>query len=314
MAHVPRRATPRPHAWWAVVLLAVLPWTWFLVRDLWPPLDGIATALPAVAAVALVATAAIGLRIREPAAVVVGLSILAAAIVAMLGPRVPNSTAFPASPTRIAAANVSDRNRTPEQAARILATRDADLVIGVEMPPGFWERWEALDDHLYGESQGELGVRSSWPVERLGGQPVVPGARLMRLRIDRPGAPFILYAVHAANPLTTGDFEAQRRFSDQLVSSAEREPLPVVIAGDLNLSDRAEGYRTLTSVFLDATRSGAGAWPGDTYLNGWWHLALLRIDHLLAPQKWCAATSGRFVVPGSDHRGVAATVGPCPPR
>ncbi|MEP7059660.1 MAG: endonuclease/exonuclease/phosphatase family protein, partial [Actinomycetota bacterium] len=74
---------------------------------------------------------------------------------------------------------------------------------------------------------------------------------------------------------------------------------PVVIAGDLNLSDRTHGYRILLSDFRDAMR--AGAWAGDTFEQGIWRYALLRIDHLFVSRSWCAKDPSRFTVTGSTR-------------
>jgi hypothetical protein len=57
----------------------------------------------------------------------------------------------------------------------------------------------------------------------------------------------------------------------------------------------------------DAMRSG---WTGPTSVTQW-RLLLLRIDHLLVGPRWCGDASRRFELPGSDHDGVTATVGPC---
>ena len=56
----------------------------------------------------------------------------------------------------------------------------------------------------------------------------------------------------------------------------------VVVAGDLNLSDRAGGYRILTGVYRDAMR--AGVWATDTYRLHVWRALLLRIDHVFVTE------------------------------
>jgi endonuclease/exonuclease/phosphatase (EEP) superfamily protein YafD len=120
----------------------------------------------------------------------------------------------------------------------------------------------------------------------------------------------VLHVIHAPNPLYQTTFEEQERFAADLVRQADAEVLPAVVVGDLNLTDRAEGYRTLASSLRDAMR--AGSWPADTYRLSVWRLLLLRIDHLFVPTDWCAADPVTFDIPGSDHRGIEATIGPCP--
>ena len=85
--------------------------------------------------------------------------------------------------------------------------------------------------------------------------------------------------------------------------------MPVVVAGDLNTSDRARDYRVLiddaglTDAMLDN-------WAGPTQI-GHWATLLVRIDHLLVSPGWCGDDSSRYPIPASDHRGIISTVGPC---
>jgi endonuclease/exonuclease/phosphatase (EEP) superfamily protein YafD len=102
---------------------------------------------------------------------------------------------------------------------------------------------------------------------------------------------------------------AQRREREALLGSARRESAPVVLVGDFNSSDRGRGYRRVTTRFRDAMRS---RWAGPTYTALLWRPFLLRIDHVFVPRDWCSAKPEQFTVQGSDHRGVAVDVGPCP--
>jgi endonuclease/exonuclease/phosphatase (EEP) superfamily protein YafD len=111
------------------------------------------------------------------------------------------------------------------------------------------------------------------------------------------------------NPLHETTFAAQRQLLVDLLQAIGAETTPVIVAGDLNLSDRSEGYRWLDDRFDDAMRTGW--WAASTYRHGLWRALLLRIDHLFVPEDWCAVDAGTFRVPGSDHMAVEATVGPC---
>jgi endonuclease/exonuclease/phosphatase (EEP) superfamily protein YafD len=101
----------------------------------------------------------------------------------------------------------------------------------------------------------------------------------------------------------------QRREREALLASSRRETAPVVLVGDFNSSDRGRGYRRVTGRFRDAMRS---RWAGPTYTARLLRPFLLRIDHVFVPRDWCSAAPERFTVHGSDHRGVAVDVGPCP--
>ncbi len=82
-----------------------------------------------------------------------------------------------------------------------------------------------------------------------------------------------------------------------------------MVAGDFNTSDRSRPYRRITGRFRDAMRTG---WAGPTYVKTVWRPFLLRIDHIFVPRDWCSARPERFALHGSDHRGLAVDVGPCP--
>jgi endonuclease/exonuclease/phosphatase (EEP) superfamily protein YafD len=55
-----------------------------------------------------------------------------------------------------------------------------------------------------------------------------------------------------------------------------------------------------------------GSFAGSTFEDGLWATLFLRIDHVFVPQTWCGADPTRFEIPGSDHRGISVTIGPCP--
>ena len=94
----------------------------------------------------------------------------------------------------------------------------------------------------------------------------------------------------------------------RLADAIAAETDPVILAGDLNMTDRAAGYRMLGGPMHDAMRTGW--WAASTYRHGMWRDLSLRIDHLFVPADWCAVDAKTFGVPGSDHRGIESTVGP----
>ncbi len=138
----------------------------------------------------------------------------------------------------------------------------------------------------------------------------LPADRIARFAIDADGLRFVVYAVHLQNPLHQTTFPEQLQTIERLLAAIEAETDPVIMAGDLNLSDRSSGYRVITSSLHDAMRTGW--WAASTYRYGFWRQLSLRIDHLFVPVEWCAVDAETFELPGSDHLGVEATVGPCP--
>ena len=94
-----------------------------------------------------------------------------------------------------------------------------------------------------------------------------------------------------------------------MIQAARLERDPVVIAGDLNLSDRAHGYRLLCEGRRDAVR---GSFARSTFVGDglMWRLLKLRIDHIFIPADWSHGGGSSFKLIGSDHHGVRADIGP----
>jgi endonuclease/exonuclease/phosphatase (EEP) superfamily protein YafD len=300
-----RRALP-------VALAIALPWSWFWIRDLGGRVDAVAVGLPLVGVAAIVSTAVVAVLIRRALPLVAGTSLFLVCAVAVIGPRLPRTIPPPDPAIRLVMANVWDANRSPEAAPRSLLGHDADLVVAVELPEGFVDVMtaEASAAGLGVTARGGgLAVWSRFSLTELDDLELRV-ARVMRLDVAAPGAPFVLYVVHSDNPLRETSFAQQRRFTDELLAAADDERRPVVIAGDFNMSDRLVSYRTMDSSLVDAMRAGAAG--RTTYVGGWWSTLLLRIDHVFLSPGWCAADPATLTVAGSDHRGVTVAVGPCP--
>lgn len=167
----------------------------------------------------------------------------------------------------------------------------------------------ALADAPYSYVDGEIGVWSRWPVTHASKPGDLNGEHIARVEIHDPAGAFALYFGHADNPLFSSSFAQQRDLAEALAQAVVDDPMPAVIVADLNLSDRTQGYDTIAGSLRDAMR--AGRVGGDTYPWSIWRLLLLRIDHLFVPNAWCAIDPSTFDVPGSDHDGIEATVGPC---
>ena len=98
------------------------------------------------------------------------------------------------------------------------------------------------------------------------------------------------------------------RLSVTLREVAERSgDGPVIVAGDLNATTDMRPFRgLLRNGYRDAAeQSGGGIQP--TFPADWQLPPFIAIDHILTRR--CTATSLRTIkIPGSDHRGLAATV------
>lgn len=302
---------PRFPRWAPAALGALLPWTWFALRELGGRLEAVAVALPLLVLVVLLVLAIIGTTLREIRVLPAAVSLVAVGLVAVVGPRLPQTGPPPAAAVRLVSANVFAENPTPAVAVDTLLAADADVEVAVETSPEFRVLIEQLDTgHPYATVDDQLVVRSRYPIAAMPDPPGLPARRILRLTVEAPTGAFVLYAVHALNPLSESTFADQLEWVDGLRAAAAAEELPVVMAGDFNMSDRQLGYRRMTGDLRDAVT--AAGWGHSTYPDGIWAPLLLRIDHVFVPQDWCAARSRTVDVPGSDHDGLEVDVGPCP--
>jgi endonuclease/exonuclease/phosphatase family metal-dependent hydrolase len=302
---------PRFPRWAPAALGALLPWTWFALRELGGRLEAVAVALPLLVLVMLLVLAIIGGTLREIRVLPAAVSLVAVGIVAVVGPRLPHTRPPPAAAVRLVSANVFAENPTPAVAVDTLLAAEADVEVAVETSPEFRVLIEQLDTgHPYATVDDQLVVRSRYPIAAMPDPPGLPARRILRLTVEAPTGAFVLYAVHALNPLSESTFADQLEWVDGLRAAAAAEELPVVVAGDFNMSDRQLGYRRMTEDLRDAVT--AAGWGHSTYPDGIWTPLLLRIDHVFVPKDWCAARSRTVDVPGSDHDGLEVDIGPCP--
>ena len=301
-----------PRSTWApAVAGAALPLTWFVLRDLGGPVEAVAVALPLVVLVLALPLVLLAVLRHERRVLPAVLSLVILGVTTTLGPRLPRTGPPPASPLRLVSANTYAYNPVPAAAVRAILGADADVEIFIETSPELRLLLEEADpDHPYTSLDNQLVVRSRYPIVPMADPPGVPERRILRLTVETPGGPVVLYAVHALNPLSESSLADQLEWVDGLRTAAAQETDPVVLAGDFNMSDRQLGYRRLTSDLRDAVT--AAGWGHTTYPDGAWAPLMLRIDHVFVPRDWCAARSRTLHVPGSDHAGLAVDVGPCP--
>jgi len=299
----------------AVVALA--PWAWFGVRNLSSLFDLVATGIPVLA---LAVAVAIGVYavLRKRRLLVIGVvSWLAAGTVAVAGPWRPEPVPPPVRGFRIVSANVNSKNPTIDRAVADALAQDADLVLLIEAGKGRLSPPAEYPTVIRPTYSSQV-ILSRFPIRLLDKPQEWPNDfRAHRLEVDAPSGRVIVYLAHLKRPhLGPGrilkirsQLRAQRRERESLLASAREETVPVVIAGDFNTSDRSRGYRRIAGRFRDAMRS---RWAGPTYIGTLWKPFLLRIDHVFVPRDWCSGHAVRFTLHGSDHRGLAVDVGPCP--
>lgn len=301
------RARPPFRGLMVAAVLCILPWSWFLVRDRAPIMDLVAVALPPLGVGAALLILLVAVVWRSWLGALVALSVAAFTVVAVAGPRTPQATPAPQLPLRLAAANVYEANDRPGDAVDALLARDANVLAVLEGEPDITEPLDAAFKHAIDENH--MSIHSDYPMRELPSGASIRQQRVMRARIWGPAGTFILYLVHQMNPLYDAAFSEQTQDLQALLARASSENQPVVLAGDFNMSDRSRGYRELSDSLRDAMRADTPA--GSTYENGLWSTLFLRIDHIFTTP-WCAASGRRFPIPGSDHEGIEALLGPCP--
>jgi endonuclease/exonuclease/phosphatase (EEP) superfamily protein YafD len=311
------RAEPERRSGWparriagaiAVLAATLVPWSWFVVRDLSPEMDLIAVGLPAGALALAIVAFAIAVASSRPYASAVALSMLLFVIVAVVEPRTPERSDPPDRPFRLVAANVFQGNGTPREAVAAIVDADPQLVVVVEAPKAAFDGLvQRLPDHDR-EGNGEIAVFSAWPLGSGTAVADVSRSSAMRVEVLRRGAPFVVYAIHLSNPLHETTFARQAEVVRRLIVAAEREELPVVLAGDFNLGDRSRAYRMLHDRYRDAMRS---TWASSTYDQGPWIVLQLRIDHVFVGDDLCSSGAKVLPLPGSDHDALRVQLGAC---
>ena len=201
----------------------------------------------------------------------------------------------------------SARAQADVVAFRNLTPQEADRLSAAGLDATFPYRWLDSRAGAFG-----VGVWSRFPMHaarRIGGY----RNALVSAQIRVPGIsidPTVVVA-HIAGPWPQ-PIDGWRRDLDRLpvtlLEVAQRTGEgSVIVAGDLNSTTDMRPFRALLrNGYRDAAeQSGAGIVP--TFPASWRPPPFIAIDHILT--RSCTATSLRTIkIPGSDHRGLVATV------
>jgi endonuclease/exonuclease/phosphatase (EEP) superfamily protein YafD len=281
-------------------------------------MEVVAIFLPVLVLLAVVALVGLLAFTKQPLLLVSAASWTVFGIVAVLLPWVPHPTGHvaPGKGTTVVVANALADNPTKDLTVEDILRVDADVVV---VPESTRRLHDLLAPHYayahrFQFASASLGVYSRLPVKELPvDPPVYFSARYLRLEVDGP-TPFVLWALHLPRPWFTAKSDYQMRpggharVISKFLRAIDAETLPVVVAGDLNLTDRGRGYRKFTAHLDDAMRGIRGA---RSEIKRLYRPLLLNIDHILEPPSWCAEGARRFELRGSDHRGITVRVGPC---
>ena len=300
-----------------MIVLALIPWLWFALRDLGSWMEVVAIALPVIGIAAAIGAAALSVLGRSRSIQVLLVSTVAMSLTAIVAPRIPTSAAESSSDLTIVSANLTGNNPRADEAVDPLLGIDADIVVLLEANADVASRYSDIQQELpYVLSSpiviwSQVAVFSRYEVSQI----TVPGEldndRIVAMWVDAP-VPFTLVAGHLPRPWfveTPSDLTPSKRQSYEVELAKWLATLddPLVLAGDLNSTDRGIGYRTLIegADLVDAMRV---RWAATTSTK-WWPL-LLRIDHILV-RGLCPVSSSTLALEGSDHRAVVAQLADC---
>jgi endonuclease/exonuclease/phosphatase (EEP) superfamily protein YafD len=158
------------------------------------------------------------------------------------------------------------------------------------------------------------GILSKWPLN--GVETWVTSMVQMRATVAWPGGDVAFYNLHPPPPrwfLRPFDASDRTFALDEALHRASAESLPVIMAGDFNLTDQTSDYRAITGAgFQDSFREsgwGLGLTFADfRYLAAPLALAppFIRIDYVFADESFTPLSATVGAAAGSDHYAVRA--------
>lgn len=175
----------------------------------------------------------------------------------------PRATSTPADAPRftILTYNLNKENLSVEAVETIIRASGADVVALQELNPPMAEALTTrlVDLYLYSAMHPQAdysgqGVLSRYPLsgdmywqDNLGHQ---------RVQVDWTTTSIVIYNAHPSHPL--GGFwydgRIRRRAIADVLNRASRESLPVVLAGDFNMTDQSADYGRVTASLVDSYR------------------------------------------------------------
>lgn len=269
-------------------------------------------AIPVLMAIAVVAAIAGAHRLGFAGSLVAlgYLALVAPVVFARGGPDArPDAT-----PITVAAINILYSNREIDELAASIGALDADVVALSEVPEHLAARLvrtPVADRYPYrldrsGPLASGMLLWSRYPFESVD---EVPGTlwRSVDAQIATPDGSVRVIAVHPPSPVF--DQDAWTRELAQLPALAAGVDEPLVIMGDFNASWFHPPFRAaihaagLRDVLVDEGHGMAMTWPTDELVP-----PFVTLDHVLVDGALATVGGRAIAVPGSDHRGVVATV------
>lgn len=327
-------ARPQLYLW---ALVAIAPWSWFVIRDASGWADAIAIVLPLLIGIAFVLGAWWGVRRRTPLVLPTVVSLLFFGYASVIAPIMPDPTGAPRNGVRMMNANLESYWFSDNDFDWYLETHGTSLLVVSELQLSHRDdlraRFAHHVDDVIAEEQfrpepdpddtsykrhgfPSIGVYSEFPLTLLEDTSMIEdGLPGLRVQVDLPTGPVVLYALHVPKPaLGDGQYQVSlsrhRAMADAIADSVRTESLPVIVLGDLNMTDRGGSYRSLLSAGLTDGMLAERARPTSNK-GSWLDLLRLRIDHLLVSEGLCTEAPRYDPIAFTDHLVMSAVVGTC---
>ncbi|UFS99024.1 endonuclease/exonuclease/phosphatase family protein [Nocardia huaxiensis] len=203
--------------------------------------------------------------------------------------------------------NLFADNGSPIATARVLAGAEADVVAVQELAGTNRAAVEHILDaaYPYNEVVGTVALWSRYPTSNTTVADVgLPWERGLRTHITTPRGELVVYVVHLPS-IRPGDTSTRNHGLAQLSRELTADPAEhVLVAGDFNTPSTDRHWSAFAPGYRDTQRA-AGSGPGLTWPSTF---PIARLDHLLA-RGLTTSAAGVLDTPGTDHRGITATVG-----
>ncbi|WP_072805631.1 endonuclease/exonuclease/phosphatase family protein [Rhodococcoides yunnanense] len=227
--------------------------------------------------------------------------------------RRPDSAGTPLS---VLHANILLGQADPDAIVALVDEHASDVLTVVELTPSAHERLVAAGlrrrlpyEYVSTAPGGNgTGIYSRHPMsdeERHDGYIT----ELLSARIGTPTGPSpLVFAVHPVPPWPRKPEAWVRELAAirQMLEKIPADDGPVVVAGDFNATFDHKRYRDLLGHYRDAAIE-VGAGHLATYHADTWYPPVIAIDHVLV-RDGTVADAGLVDLPGSDHRGIRATL------
>lgn len=227
----------------------------------------------------------------------------------------------PGPALRLITYNLFFDSTTFEPALSYLRRQEPDLLVLAEASVPWQGRLDALADLLPYSTRGlpggrtwDLVVMSRHPVRAFSAEtPITDSGRplpltALRLVVEVAGRPVVVWAVHPPSPVNAVSWWARNQYLQWLAAraAAEDHSLPVIVAGDFNLTPWSPWHRALLdrSGLLDAAGT---SWPEATRrpFGGLpWSLLATPIDRIMVRPGTGVARLEVGPQLGSDHNPV----------